>query len=140
MDDLVISSRIVIPAKDLTWNAARSSGPGGQNVNKVSSKVELRFDVEGTDALSSIVKTRLRALAKNRLDRDGKLLVTSQTHRDQPRNLEDARQKVADLVRQALVVPKKRRKTKPSKAAKQRRLDDKKKTAQRKDGRRRVDY
>src|SRR5690606_29195710 len=103
--DLVVSPAVVIPDAELAWTAARSSGPGGQNVNKVASKVELRFDFAASGALSAPVKARLRALATSRLDAEGRILVTSQLTRDQSRNLEDARQKLAELIRAALVVP-----------------------------------
>ncbi len=134
-----MSPRVRIPARDLSWSAARSSGPGGQNVNKVASKVDLRFDVQGTEAITPSVKTRLRRANRARLDKEGRLVVTSQATRDQSRNLEDARSKLAELVREALVVPKKRKPTKPSRRAKQRRLDEKKRTSEKKQARRRVD-
>ncbi|WP_394833186.1 aminoacyl-tRNA hydrolase [Pendulispora rubella] len=118
---------LVIPGTDLTWTATRSSGPGGQNVNKVSSRVELRFDLEGTAALGLAVKNRLRLLAKGYLDAEGRILIRSERTRDRQQNLEDARDKLRELVAQALVVPKKRRPTKPSKGAKARRVDDKRK-------------
>ncbi|WP_394843677.1 aminoacyl-tRNA hydrolase [Pendulispora brunnea] len=116
---------IVIPGTDLTWTATRSSGPGGQNVNKVSSRVELRFDLEGTTALGPAAKNRLRVLAKGYLDADGRILIRSERTRDRQQNLEDAREKLRELVARALVVPKKRRPTKPSKGAQARRVDDK---------------
>jgi len=133
--DLVVSPAVVIPDAELAWTAARSSGPGGQNVNKVASKVELRFDFAASGALSAPVKARLRALATSRLDAEGRILVTSQLTRDQSRNLEDARQKLAELIRAALVVPKRRRKTQPSRAAKQRRLNEKKRQSEKKQSR-----
>ena len=126
---------LVIPERELVWAAVRSSGPGGQNVNKVSSKVELRFDFEASSVLSSSVKTRLRALAVNRLDADGRILIVSQVTRNQPQNLEDARQRLAGMIAQALVVPKKRRPTRPSKAAKRRRVENKRVQSQKKQNR-----
>src|SRR4051794_22779431 len=92
LEPLVITVALTIPPGDLSWEATRSSGPGGQNVNKVASKVELRFDLPGTAALGPETKARLRALAANRLDAEGKLLIVSQLTRDQGRNLDDARE------------------------------------------------
>ncbi len=135
MDPLIITPDISLSPADFTWTAARASGPGGQNVNKVSSKVELRFNLPGCTALEEPVKERLRALAASRLDADGWILVTSQTTRDQSRNLDDAREKIRALVLAALTVPKPRKATKPSRAAKARRLNDKKHTAERKQSR-----
>ena len=122
---LVIDARVTIPAEELRWTATRSSGSGGQNVNKVSSRVELRFGLETTRALTPAVVERLRNLARNALDAEGNILVKSDKTRDQPKNLEDAREKLRELVRQALVVPKSRRPTRPSRRQKARRLDDK---------------
>jgi ribosome-associated protein len=136
--DLEVSTGIVIPARDLTWAAARSSGPGGQNVNKVSTKVELRFDLEGTTALDPPVKFRLRNIARNFLDRDGCIVIVSQKTRSQLQNLEDARARLADLVARALVTPKKRKKTRPTLAAKRHRLDSKRRTSEKKQRRQRV--
>ena len=135
--DLVIAPGIVIPEAELSWVAVRASGPGGQNVNKVSSKVELRFDFEHSGALSPAVKARLRALASHRLDADGKILITSQLTRAQPQNLADARRRLAELVKKALVVPKRRLKTKPSRGARQARLTDKRHHSEKKQTRRR---
>ncbi len=122
---LVVDARTQIPDADLSWHAVRASGPGGQNVNKVASKVELLFDLKNTTALSPDVKARLYAIAKNAIDSSGVLHVTSQATRDQRQNLEDARDKLAALVRQALFVPKKRRKTKPTRGSVERRLSGK---------------
>ena len=124
MGDLDLPN-LTIPSRELEWTAVRSSGPGGQNVNKVSTKVELRFDFEESSHLTVAVKARLRGLAKHRLDGDGRILITSQVTRNQPQNLEDARNRLAELIAKAMVTPKKRRPTKPSKAAKRRRVNDK---------------
>lgn len=135
---LVIDAKITLPGSDLEWTAVRAGGPGGQNVNKVASKVELSFDFEGTVALPAPAKARLRALAKNSLDAEGRLLVTSQRTRDQAKNLADARGKLRDLVAQALVVPKARKPTRPSKSSKKRRVETKKKVSAKKAARKRV--
>jgi ribosome-associated protein len=124
-DPVIINPSVTLPGKDLSWTAVRASGPGGQNVNKVSSKIELRFDLAATSALDPATKARLRAAAASRIDAEGKLLITSQASRDQRQNLEDARDKLRSLVLAALVRPKKRRPTKPSRGATQRRLDEK---------------
>ncbi len=125
MRPLRIDDDVTLPAGDLAARAVRSSGPGGQNVNKVSSTVELRFDLAGTTALAGDVKARLRGLARGRLDADGRIVIVSQAERDQPRNLDDARRKLAELVARALVPPRPRRPTRPTAASKRRRLDAK---------------
>lgn len=135
MDALVVTANVLIPASDLAWSASRASGPGGQNVNKVASKVDLRFDLPGTSALDGPTKARLRAQCASRLDADGWLVVVAQATRDQARNLELAREKLRELVVRALTVPKKRRATRPSKRAVQRRLDAKHRQSEKKAGR-----
>ena len=135
-DPFLVTSSVRIPAADLHWEATRSSGPGGQNVNKVASKIELRFDLPGTQALSLEVKERLRSIAGSRLDADGWILVVSQLTRDQSRNLEDALSKLRQLILVALVRPTPRRTTRPTRASRERRLDEKRKNAERKQGRR----
>jgi ribosome-associated protein len=131
-EPLRIDADVVIPAADLEIEAVRSSGPGGQNVNKVATKVELRFDLRGTEALAPAVKGRLRALAGKRVDADGRIRVISQRTRDQSRNREDAREKLAEMIRAALVPPRPRRATRPTRASKARRLDDKRKQSSKK--------
>lgn len=122
IEPLQISDHLTIPAADIQWSAVRGSGPGGQNVNKVASKVELRFDLAGTTALAWDVKERLRSLAGNRFDADGRLLLTCQESRDQRHNLEEALQKLRALILKALTPPKRRRPTKPTRGSKERRL------------------
>jgi len=131
-DPLRIDAHVVIPAADLEIEAVRSSGPGGQNVNKVSTKVELRFDLRGTSALGPAVKARLRALAGKRVDAEGRIRVISQRTRDQSRNREDALEKLAEMIRVALVPPRPRRPTRPTRASRARRLDDKRKHSSKK--------
>jgi ribosome-associated protein len=132
---LTISPTLVIPATDLVWTAARASGPGGQNVNKVASKVELRFDLPGTRSLDEPTRERLRAQCAGRLDADGWVLLTSQKTRDQCRNLDDARERLRALILRALEPARPRRPTKPSRASRQRRLNEKRHTSVRKEGR-----
>src|SRR5512147_3049122 len=120
-----IARGIHVPAAAVEWRAVRSSGPGGQNVNKVASKVELRVDLAAVTGLEAPARARLAALAASRLDASGRLLVTSQRTRDQLRNLEDARAKVQRLVERALAVPRPRRSTQPSRGAVERRLRSK---------------
>jgi ribosome-associated protein len=139
MFDLPITPSLVIPARDLSWTAVRASGPGGQNVNKLSTKVDLRFDLSGCQTLSEPVKIRLRALGRHRLDADGNLVIVEQGTRNQSQNLERAREKLAELVRAALTPPKKRKPTKPSRGSKRRRLEHKHKQAEKKRGRRRFE-
>jgi ribosome-associated protein len=121
-----------IPESELTWTAVRSSGAGGQNVNKVASKVELRFDLSGTRALSESVKSRLRSIARGRLDADGRIMMVSQKTRDQGKNLEDARDKLAALIEEALIPPKPRRPTRPSRGSIERRIGAKKRNSEKK--------
>ncbi len=135
-DDLVIQPGVVLPASELSWTAVRSGGPGGQNVNKVATKVELRFDLPATRALSPEVCARLSRLAAGRLDAEGRILITSQVTRNRAQNLEDAREKLALLVRAALRPPKRRRPTRPTRASKQRRLEDKRRQSDKKRTRR----
>jgi ribosome-associated protein len=138
MSGPLVVAHLVIPEAELRWTAVRASGPGGQNVNKVSSKVDLRFDFESSAALSDELKERLRASAGSRLDGEGRIQIVSQLTRNQSDNLEDARQKLAELLLAVTVVPKRRRKTKPSRAKKAARVADKRVQAQKKQSRGRV--
>ena len=132
IEPLEITARVRIPATDLSWTAVRSSGPGGQNVNKVASKVDLRFDLEGCQALAPIVKDRLRALAHGRLDQQGRVQIVCQDTRDQLRNLELARERLGALIRSALIAPKPRRPTKPTRGSQRRRIDAKQRQSRKK--------
>ena len=123
---IVITDVVRVPPGALSVRAVRASGPGGQHVNKVATKIDLRVDLDLVEGLSDAVRARLRLLARNRLDAEGRLVVTSQATRNQARNLEDARARVADLLRAALAAPRRRVRTRPTAGARRRRLDDKK--------------
>jgi len=133
-----ITPSLVIPDTDLSFAFVRASGPGGQNVNKVSSAVQLRFDMAGTTALSDPVKSRLRALAGRRVTDDGALLIIARNQRSQDHNRREALERLADLIRKALVAPKARKATKPTRASKERRLEGKIRQQQTKQTRRKV--
>jgi ribosome-associated protein len=123
---LRITDAIAIDDAELEESFVRSSGPGGQNVNKVSSAVQLRFDARQSPSLPNDVALRLMRLAGSRLTKDGVIVIVAQEYRDQSRNREEARERLADLIRQAAVKPKPRRATKVPKAAKRQRVDEKK--------------
>jgi ribosome-associated protein len=120
---LVIAPGVEIPDTDLEVAFTRSAGPGGQNVNKVASAVQLRFALARNTSLRSDVKSRLRALAGHRVTDAGELLIVARESRSQEQNRRMAEERLVDLVRRALVAPKKRHATKPTRASRERRLD-----------------
>ena len=123
---LEITPQIHINEDELEESFVRSSGPGGQNVNKVSTSVQLRFDAKSSDSISDYVFNRLRTLASHLMTKDGIIIIIADNHRLQSRNREDARARLSNLIRQAAFRPKRRIATKPSRAAKARRMDAKK--------------
>jgi ribosome-associated protein len=124
-DTNIDDHRTLIPENELQWRFIRASGPGGQNVNKVSTAVQLRFDVAHSPALPEQVRTRLIALAGRRMTDEGILVIDARRHRSQARNREDAIERLSELVRQARERPTPRRKTRPTAASKRQRLQSK---------------
>ena len=125
-----INENITIEDWELTETFMRSSGPGGQNVNKVSTSVELRFEAERSPNLPPAAKVRLKKLAGRRWTKDGAVIITAEKHRTQPRNRAEAEEKLVALIQQALFRPKYRVKTRPTLASKRRRLEGKKQRGQ----------
>ena len=123
---LRISRDLSIDENDIEIGFVRSSGPGGQNVNKLATAVQLRFDVRHSPSLPDDVSARLQRLAGSRLTRDGVLVIIAQSHRTQGRNRQDALDRLLELIRRAAVAPIKRRPTRPTKASRERRIEGKK--------------
>jgi ribosome-associated protein len=131
-----LAGGVVVPETALRWRAVRSSGPGGQNVNKVASKVELRINLEQIAGLTPGARERLEGLSAGRRDARGSVLITSQRTRDQSRNLADAMAKLRELIERAVPEPRRRRPTRPTRGSREARLRSKRRGAQRKAGRR----
>ena len=127
MEPLRINSRLILPPGELHASFSRSGGPGGQNVNKVATRVQLRFSVLESLSLGERRRARLMRQLESRLTRGGEVVVHASSHRERGRNLEEARQRLAALLRTGLQVPKRRKATKPTRASKRKRLDAKRK-------------
>ncbi len=136
MPMLAVNRTILIPDGELKFSFARASGPGGQNVNKVSSKATLHFAAAASTSLPPDVKARLLSAFKSRLTKDGTFVISSQEHRDQPRNIAACLARLKEMILSVAKAPKKRRATKPSRGSKVRRLKAKKQRAELKEGRR----
>ena len=127
MEPLRINSRLILPPGELHASFSRSGGPGGQNVNKVATRVQLRFSVLESLSLGERRRARLMRQLESRLTRGGEVVVHASSHRERGRKLEEARQRLAALLRTGLQVPKRRKATKPTRASKRKRLDAKRK-------------
>lgn len=133
MDDstfLNVTPALAIPRSELEYRATRSGGPGGQHVNTSSTRIELLWDLSGSEAITDEQRDRLRAKLVSRLDADGRIRVVASAHRSQRQNRREADDRLAALIKYALHVPKKRRPTKPTRAAKEKRLAQKKRRSE----------
>jgi ribosome-associated protein len=137
-EDLLISRTRVVPGQALTVRTARASGPGGQHVNRTESKVHLSFNPRAVAWIDDGTRLRIIALAGRQVDSEGCIFITSQEHRDQPQNLGNAREKLKTLILKALIRPKKRIATKPTRSSQRRRVDEKKRHSKTKEQRGRV--
>jgi ribosome-associated protein len=132
---LIVTPEVSIPDEEFEWKFIRSSGPGGQNVNKVASAVQLRFLLPRNVSLPVAARNRLRRMAGQRLLDDGSILLSARSERSQEQNRRDALERLAELIRAALIEPKIRKKTRPTRASKERRIESKKRRGTTKQGR-----
>ena len=132
---LIVTPDVSIPDEEFEWKFIRSSGPGGQNVNKVASAVQLRFLLPRNLSLPTTAKNRLRRMAGQRLIDDGSILISARSERSQEQNRRDALERLAELIRAALIEPKIRKKTRPTLGSKERRIESKKRRGTTKQGR-----
>jgi ribosome-associated protein len=132
MSELVVTERLKVPLREFEFLYSRSSGPGGQHVNKVASRVQLVWDLEGSKSLPKAVKARFRERFGNRLTKDGRLVLASSRYRDQGRNLADCLEKLRALLLEVARPPKVRKKTRPTRGSVERRLREKKAQAEKK--------
>lgn len=138
MGVIEINSRQKIDESELDFTFVRSSGPGGQNVNKVSTAVQLSFDIKNSKSLSGSAKKRLIRNCKSYVTTKGVLILSSESHRTQSANKEDVIEKFREIVRKGLIIPKKRKKTKPTKGSVERRISEKKQKSEKKKRRGRI--
>jgi ribosome-associated protein len=129
---ILLAGDIVIDESELQWEFVRSGGPGGQNVNKVATAVQLRFDVEGSQSLTQEIKERITRIAGRRMTSDGTLLIKAQRFRSQERNRVDALERLQEIIAEALRKPKRRIRTRPTASSRMQRLESKRKRAAKK--------
>lgn len=134
-DDIRVTRSIRIPRSELNFQFSRSGGPGGQNVNKLNTRVQMRWNVETTEALRDDVRERLKSRARRRINADGELIITSQRYRDQSRNIDDCIEKLRALVHESAQKPTPRKPTRPTAGSERRRIEAKKQRSQRKKSR-----